>query len=106
MQVKEASNRLAQLYTDKPHLRGAFSADFIATQKIGDEVWLDERGPYDAVTCMFALHYFFSSQRSAENAIEMAAKNLKPGGYFFGVLPDGKNVSDTIGPSVKVRSRI
>ena len=52
---------------------------------------------------MFALHYFFSSERSARNAIEMAAANLKPGGYFFGVLPDGRNVLDTIGPSMKVR---
>jgi mRNA capping enzyme len=51
---------------------------------------------------MFALHYFFSSESSARNAIKLAANNLKPGGYFFGVLPDGKNVMDTLGPTMQV----
>jgi hypothetical protein len=63
-------------------------------------VWKDG-GSYDAVTCMFALHYFFQGEESARNAIEMAAVKLKEGGYFFGVLPDGKNVQDTIGPAMK-----
>lgn len=50
--------------------------------------------PYDAVTCMFALHYFFQNEQSATKAIELAATNLKEGGHFFGVLPNGKYVQD------------
>ena len=41
---------------------------------------------------MFALHYFFQSEESATKAIELAAANLKEGGHFFGVLPNGKEV--------------
>lgn len=77
---------------EQPERVAHFSADFIATQSIGDEAWVDDKGPYDAVTCMFALHYFFHSEKAAKNAIKMAAINLKPGGHFFGVLPDGRNV--------------
>ena len=103
LQVKEARARLQQLYVDQPDRQANFIVDFDATPDIGDKVWRDPKGPYDAVTCMFALHYFFHSEATARNAVAMAADNLKPGGYFFGVLPDGKNVQETIGPSMEVR---
>ena len=32
--------------------------------------WLDEKGPYDAVTCMFALHYFFHSEAAADAVLK------------------------------------
>lgn len=101
MQIEEAKARLAAAMKDSPELSNTFSADFIANGDIGDRVWEDEAGPYGAVTCMFALHYFFRSEESAMKAIAMAAKNLKRHGYFFGVLPDGKNVLNAIGESMK-----
>ena len=90
--MKEARARLEQMRRETPAKVAHFSADFLATADIGDRAWRDDRGPYDAVTCMFALHYFFHSEAAADAAVKMAALNLKPGGYFFGVLPDGKNV--------------
>jgi SAM-dependent methyltransferase len=106
VQIKEAVGRLSKLNAEQPRLKAVFSADFVTTQDIGDNVWLDDRGPYDAVTCMFALHYFFHSEPSARNAIEMAARNLKPGGHFFGVLPDGKNVQEACKNGNKMQPRI
>lgn len=105
MQVEEARVRLAGALAEGSgqYAQGGFSADFLATQDIGDKVWVDEKAPYDAVTCMFALHYFFRSEKSARNALEMAAKNLRPGGHFFGVLPDGKNVLNAIGEDMQPR---
>ncbi len=35
--------------------------DFVATPDLGLREWREEE-PYDAVTCMFAIHYFFVSE--------------------------------------------
>jgi SAM-dependent methyltransferase len=101
LQIEEAKLRLSSAMRDHPELSGKFSADFIASADIGNIEWEDEKGPYDAVTCMFALHYFFRSEESARKALAMAARNLKPQGHFFGVLPDGRNVMNAIGESMK-----
>jgi SAM-dependent methyltransferase len=101
VQVAEARARLAQSYASAPALRGAFAADFEATDRIGVSVWAagpaGEDAAFDCVTCMFALHYFFHSKASAEAAIALAARNLRPGGHFVGVLPDGKQVVEALG---------
>lgn len=77
-----------------------FKADFVATTDIGQKVWKEDK-PFDAITCMFALHYFFASKESARKVIELVNANLKEGGYFFGVLPDGKQVMECLGKEMK-----
>lgn len=47
---------------------------------------------FDSVTSMFALHYFFASETSLRHLLTTAAANLRPGGYFYGVCPDGARV--------------
>lgn len=56
--------------------------------------WHDPRRWYDAVSCMFALHYFFESEQTAQAVFETAARNLRPGGVFFGVVPDGQQINE------------
>ena len=51
-----------------------------------------EGGQFGAVSCMFALHYFFETEASLHNLLRTVAASLKPGGYFFGVMPDGARV--------------
>jgi len=41
-------------------------------------VWREER-EFDAVTCMFALHYFFVSEQALRMLLANVARNLKPG---------------------------
>lgn len=53
-------------------------------------------GSCDAVTCMFALHYFFESEKTAHTIMHVAATHLKPGGYFIGVVPDACQVNERI----------
>jgi mRNA (guanine-N7-)-methyltransferase len=50
-------------------------------------------GAFDAVSCMFALHYFFEAETTLRNVLRHVADNLKPGGHFFGVLVDGRKVN-------------
>ena len=52
--------------------------------------------PFDAVSCMFAAHYFFVSEAAASTFLANVAANLKPGGLFFGTVPSGKRVMAAI----------
>lgn len=47
---------------------------------------------YDAVSCQFAFHYSFSSEKSARNAVSNVASVLNRGGYFFGIIPDAQEI--------------
>lgn len=47
---------------------------------------------FDVVSCMFALHYFFSNKDSVDGFLRNIADNLKIGGYFTGCCFDGESV--------------
>jgi len=61
-------------------------------------VWLSPH-KYDAITSMFSLHYFFDAESSLRNVLETVMRNIKPGGYFFGTVPDGKRIADLLNES-------
>eukprot|EP00249_Psilotum_nudum_P013284 c24259_g1_i1 orf=3-1121(+) len=44
--------------------------------------------PFDICSCQFALHYSWSSEERARQALANVAALLKPGGYFIGTIPD------------------
>lgn len=50
----------------------------MATPDLGQKPWLEER-QYDAVTCMFAIHYFFASEAALKQFLQNVATNLKDG---------------------------
>lgn len=55
-------------------------AEFDATENLGKkEVKLDRE--FDAVTCMFAIHYFFASAQSLDCFLHNVAINLKEGEF-------------------------
>jgi len=55
------------------------TAEFAATEDLGKkEVNLGRQ--FDAVTCMFAIHYFFASKAAADNFFRNVSINLKQGG--------------------------
>ena len=51
---------------------------------------------FDAVSCMFAAHYFFSSEAAARRFLTNVAAHLRPGGHFFGAVPSGRKVMAAI----------
>ena len=56
----------------------ALQAEFVASEHLGrQEVKLEHL--YDAVTCMFAIHYFFASKQSLDNFFHNVSINLKEG---------------------------
>lgn len=52
--------------------------------------------PFDVVTCMFAMHYFFDTEGNAKALLRTAACNLKPGGIFVGIVPDALQINERI----------
>ena len=48
--------------------------------------------PFDAASCMFALHYFFESEATLHACLRNVASSLRPGGVFVGCMPDGDAV--------------
>uniref|UniRef100_A0A383V9F3 mRNA (guanine-N(7))-methyltransferase n=1 Tax=Tetradesmus obliquus TaxID=3088 RepID=A0A383V9F3_TETOB len=88
-EVEEARRRYGELLQKD---RGcSMQAQFEQTDQLGLQLWQEER-QYDAATCMFALHYFFEQEATLMMLMQTVAANLKPGGYFFGTVPDGKRV--------------
>ena len=54
------------------------AAEFVATPELGQKEWKEPR-EYDAVTIMFAIHYFFDSEAALKQLLHNVVINLKPG---------------------------
>jgi len=78
--------------TDQIHRRKRFS--FPARLICADcyEVPLDKAlqddAPFDICSCQFALHYSWSTEERARQALENVSSLLRPGGTFIGTMPD------------------
>lgn len=71
----KASNNVVRLPAEL-----GLEAEFEVSSSLGTSEWKDAGRQYDAVTCMFALHYFFASERSLKQMLHNVSINLKPGG--------------------------
>jgi mRNA (guanine-N7-)-methyltransferase len=61
------------------------------------------RGPekYDVVTCMFAIHYFFDSEKTVDDFFKTVSHHLKPEGYFIGTFPNAHRVLELSKAGIK-----
>jgi mRNA (guanine-N7-)-methyltransferase len=59
---------------------------------------------FDAVSCMFAIHYFFENEEKLDGFLNNVSQNLKKGGLFFCTFMDGtvirKAIDDNDGDKV------
>lgn len=51
---------------------------------------------FDAVSCQFALHYFFQSERSLITFIDNVVDHMRPGAHFVGTCLDGDAVHEVM----------
>ena len=100
MEIQEAKRRYKELKGKMIEVDFRQSDDIGVTSPI---LFAPDDAPasFDAVTCMFALHYFFASETALGHLLSTVAANLKPGGVFFGVCPDGTRVQSAIDASHK-----
>ena len=55
------------------------------------------RRPFDAVSCQFALHYFFASDATLDAFVANVDAHLRVGGVFVATCFDGRRVLDLLG---------
>lgn len=53
-------------------------------------------GVFDAISCQFAYHYSFQSKYTAEAALDNIVKWLRPGGFFFGTIPNASVIKQLL----------
>lgn len=88
-EIEEAKRRYAEAAAKRG--AGGVVAEFRVCDTLGAAPFAAPP-PFDAVSCMFAAHYFFVSEAAASTFLANVSANLKPGGFFFGTVPSGKRV--------------
>ena len=56
---------------------------------------------FNAISCMFAIHYFFESETKLEQFLKNVSDNLKTDGLFFATFMDGSSVESALSKSKK-----
>lgn len=59
----------------------------------------DDRRRFDVVSCQFAVHYMFASERALTEHLRYVADKLKPNGYYIGTFMNGEHVRQLVGDS-------
>ncbi|XP_013133687.1 PREDICTED: mRNA cap guanine-N7 methyltransferase isoform X2 [Papilio polytes] len=83
-------------YEDLKRRQGRlFSAEFIALDCTKAGLRHKYRDPsinFDLVSCQFGLHYSFESLGQARRMLTNISECLRPGGYFFGTIPNAYEI--------------
>lgn len=86
----------------KGRRQGALVASFHQSDRLGvspTPLTFGPGGAFGAISCMFAIHYFFETEASLRSVLRTASASLVPGGFFFGVMPDGGRVGSLLSVS-------
>jgi hypothetical protein len=63
------------------------------------------KGGVDAITCMYAMHYFFETSEKLNGFLQNIADNLKIGGYFVGTNFDGEALFNMLNTTQKDKTK-
>ena len=85
--IAEANNRLSR--KDLEETKITFKVQDLAKQIVPPQEF-----KYDVVTCMFAFHYMFASERSFRTFMTSVNGNIAEGGLFIGCVFDGVTVRE------------
>ena len=83
--IDEANNRFKPKKDD-------IVIQFEHRSNFGTEAFHNNWVLFDHVSAMFSLHYFFESEAILTQCLENISNNLKAGGIFFGIVPEGKKI--------------
>lgn len=82
---------------------------YVSTLRSEDDQYVGRRllahGPFDLVSCQFAIHYFFESATKFEAFLSNVDRFLAPGGYFMGTCLDGDRVRKRLADSEAAEGR-
>lgn len=82
---------------------------YVSTLRSEEDQYVGRRllahGPFDLVSCQFAIHYFFESATKFEAFLSNVDRFLAPGGYFMGTCLDGDRVKRRLAESETAEGR-
>lgn len=91
--VEQCEKRYEDLYK---RCRGRlFSAEFITadcTKETLRDKYIDPSINFDIVSCQFGFHYSFETLPQARRMLSNISECIKPGGYFFGTIPNAHEI--------------
>uniref|UniRef100_A0AC35F3K3 mRNA cap guanine-N7 methyltransferase n=1 Tax=Panagrolaimus sp. PS1159 TaxID=55785 RepID=A0AC35F3K3_9BILA len=92
--VKQCETRYIEM-RNRPQNHAQFGAHFI-TMDCTEENLFDKLPRdtmlFDIVSCQFALHYAFRSEKALRQMLYNISAGLRKGGYFIGTLPDAERI--------------
>ena len=59
---------------------------------------------FDIVSCQFAFHYFFESEKAIDNILSIVKYFIAPHGYFMITTMNGENIKKRLGDETKIDS--
>ena len=77
--------------------------DTLSTAALGNK---DTLSTVDTVCCQFGVHYFFKSERTLDNIINVLDKTLKRGGHFIVTFMDNTRLDNLFGDKKSVSYEI
>lgn len=108
--VDISPQEIQEAETRRSNVQGKTRVDFRVLDVSSTALVPEE--PFDVVSCMFAIQYFFDGQEAMNTFFQTVSQNLKEGGYFIGTYPDGDDISAFLGrrciiecPSFKIQKR-
>lgn len=80
----------------------------LRTTRVPRPAWLGKKKPhvYDAISCMFALHYFAESEATMRRLVQQVARHLKKKGRFVTTFPCHEAVCAALETSASLPSHM
>lgn len=102
-EIEEANKRWEE--TKRRNRASRLKIEFVVYDQLGinDQPFLPQ---FEVVTCMFAVHYFFSTELSAKTFFKTVSDSLVDGGYFMGTFPEGKSILLLLEQKEKYESKL
>lgn len=110
--VEESKRRLVQLESRVGKLDYRFFKLDLTDPEAGHLIKANANGNfsskqgYDAICCQFGIHYFFQSQNSFQNVMDIITENIKDEGYLVFTFMDNTQISKLMGGHTTVSKQV
>lgn len=94
--IEECGRRLQTTNINKDFKYDFYKMD-LTRDDASDIIYNNTQNTFDTVCCQFGIHYFFQSERTLDNIIEILDKNLKNQGRFIVTFMDNECLDNLFG---------
>lgn len=91
--IMEAKSRYQDVTRTYPEFQDSVHFDVL---DLGITNVPESYGTFDAVSMMFAMHYFFESENTLRTVLKSVSDSLRVGGLFVGTCVNGKRIMEAV----------